>query len=143
MSFAQLPDRLVTRIAAFSLVGLINTAVGVAVIVVAGLLGASPILANVLGYGLGLGVSFTLNSRVTFRGRTADAHTVVRFLGAFAIAFAANLAIVKVITGVYSAHRVLGSLAGTPIYVAIFYLLCEFWVFQHLNPRPAKRTSHQ
>lgn len=130
MSFAQLPDRLVARMAAFSLVGVANGVVGIAVIVIAGLLGVGPVLANVLGYGAGLIVSFTLNSRVTFRSRAVDRATVLRFLGAFVVAFAVNLAMVKVVTDVLGTHDLLGSLAGTPLYVGIFYLLCEYWVYR-------------
>jgi len=130
MSFVQLPDRLAARAAAFSLVGVANGVVGVAVIVIADLLGADPVLANVLGYGAGLLVSFTLNSRVTFRSRKIDHHTVLRFLSAFAVAFAINLAAVKSAADWYGAHKLLTSVAGTPLYVAIFYLLCEYWVFR-------------
>lgn len=134
MSFTQLPDRLAARAAAFSLVGVVNGVVGIGTIVIAGLLGASPVLANALGYGAGLLASFMLNSRVTFHSRRVDRFTVARFLAAFAIAFAANLGVVKVVTDVVDGHKVLGSLAGTPLYVAIFYVLCEYWVFRRSRP---------
>jgi len=49
MLSARLPDRLVARAAAFSLVGVANGVVGIAVIVAASLLGVGPMLANVLG----------------------------------------------------------------------------------------------
>lgn len=130
MSFVQLPDRLAARAASFSMVGAVNSVVGIAVIVTAGFFGAGPMLANMLGYGTGLIVSFTLNSRVTFRRRVVNRAAALRFLGAFAIAFAVNLAVVEVVTDLSGAHRLLGSLAGTPLYVAIFYLLCEYWVFR-------------
>lgn len=136
MSFAQLPDRLAARMTAFSLIGVVNGVVGIAVIVIAGLLGAGPLLANVLGYGAGLVVSFTLNSRVTFGSRAVDSATVLRFLGAFIVAFVVNLAVVKVVTDAVGTHRLLGSLAGTPLYVGVFYLLCEYWVFR---PAPNAR----
>jgi putative flippase GtrA len=130
MSFVRLPDKLAVRAAAFSLVGVANGLVGIAIIMVAGLLGAGPMLANVLGYGAGLLVSFTLNSRVTFHSRTVDRHTVKRFLLAFGVAFAINLLVVKAVAGVFTTHKLLTSLAGTPLYVVAFYLLCEYWVFR-------------
>jgi putative flippase GtrA len=137
MLFAQLPDRLVVRAAAFSLVGVANGVVGVAVIVVAGLVGIGPLLANALGYLVGLLVSFTLNSRFTFGTRDASQAAVVRFLLAFLVAFAVNLVVVKIATSLIEGHRLLTSLAGTPLYVAIFYMLCEYWVFR----RPADTTA--
>lgn len=131
MSFVQLPDKLAARAAAFSLVGVANGVAGIAVIVIVGLLGAKPMLANVLGYAAGLLVSFTLNSRVTFHARAVNRFTVVRFLTAFALAFALNLAAVKAATDLFPGHGLLTSLAGTPLYVVVFYLLCEYWVFRH------------
>lgn len=130
MSFAQLPDQLAARAASFSVVGAVNGMVGIAVIVMAGVFGTGPMLANVLGYGVGLVVSFTLNSRVTFRRRVVNRTAAMRFLGAFVVAFAVNLAVVKVVTDLSGARKLLASLAGTPFYVAIFYLFCEYWVFR-------------
>lgn len=134
MSSTQLPDRLIVRGVAFSLVGVINTLVGVAVIVVAGLAGAGPIVANVLGYAAGLLVSFTLNARVTFRQRAVDRGTLVRFLLAFAGAFVVNLVVVTVVTRTVGAGNIVGSLAGVPFYTVLFYLLCEYWVFARQAP---------
>lgn len=131
MSSVRLPDRIAARLAAFSLVGVVNGIVGVGVIVFAGLAGAGAILANVLGYAAGLLVSFTLNSRVTFHARTVDRYTVARFLCAFAISFAANLIVVRIAERLLEDHKLLASLAGTPLYTVMFYLLCEYWVFPH------------
>lgn len=134
MPFARLPDRLATRAAAFSLVGVANGVVGITVIVIASLLGAEPVLANLLGYGAGLLVSFTLNSRVTFHSRAVDRYTVARFLVAFGVAFAVNLLVVKGVADLFVAHKLLTSLSGTPLYVVTFYLLCEYWVFRARTP---------
>lgn len=131
MSSMRLPDKILARVAAFSIVGVANTIVGVGVIVLASLIGAGPILANVLGYGAGLVISFTLNSRFTFQRRRVDRFTVMRFLGAFAIAFCVNLAVVIAAKDLLDWHGLLASLAGAPFYVALFYLLCECWVFRH------------
>lgn len=125
----QLPDKIHARVAAFSLVGVANTAVGVSIIAIAGLVGAGAVVANILGYAAGLLVSFVLNSRITFQKRRVDWYTVLRFLGAFAIAFLVNIAVVLVVTEVLKLHGVLPSLVGVPFFTAIFYVLCEYWVF--------------
>lgn len=134
MSLAQLPDRLAARAASFSLIGVANGLVGIGVIVIAGLLGADPIAANVAGYAAGLVVSFTLNSRITFRDRTRDVACIARFLAAFGLAFAANLAVVAAVARFTPVQGILASLAGTPLYVVVFYLLCEYWVFRRPQP---------
>lgn len=134
----RLPDRVAARAAAFSLVGVANSVVGVSLIVISGLLGAGPVLANVLGYGVGLLVSFTLNSRVTFGTRPVDRYTVLRFFASFGLGFSINIAAVILATRIFHLHKLLGSLVGTPLYFATFYLLCECWVFRRqskLNER--------
>lgn len=126
----QLPDKLHARMATFSLVGVANTVVGVCVILIARILGANPIVANVFGYGAGLIVSFTLNSRITFQRRNVNRYTVIRFLVAFAIAFLLNIGVVAVVTDMMGQRGYLASLAGVPLFTIAFYLLCEYWVFQ-------------
>lgn len=133
MLFAQLPDKIHARIAAFSMVGVANTAVGVSIITVAGILGVDALLANVMGYGAGLLVSFFLNSRITFRKRRVDRYTLLRFLCAFAIAFLTNIAVVLAVTDVLKLHGVLPSLAGVPFFTVTFYILCEYWVFSRAD----------
>lgn len=131
MNLLALPDKIAARFAAYSVAGVANAIVGISTILVAGALGASVIVANVIGYGLGLIVSFTLNSRITFRGRNVDWITVMRFLAAFCIAFSVNIGMVAVAARLAHLPKSLASLAGTPIYVILFFLMCEHWVFRH------------
>ena len=133
MWFTELPDKIHARIAAFSLVGVANTIVGVSVIAIAHYLGAGPVMANVFGYGSGLLVSFTLNSRITFQQRIVDRYAFARFLGAFLAAFLVNIAVVLAVTDIWMQHGLLASLAGVPLYTIIFYVLCERWVFRRSN----------
>lgn len=126
----RLHEHLPGRVAAFSLTGVANTVVGVGLIVLCGMHGLDPIAANIVGYAGGLLLSFTLNSRVTFRNRSRDHRTIARFLVAFAVSFAINLAIVALLTAWLAPPRILTSLAGMPAYIVCFFLLCERWVFQ-------------
>lgn len=133
MWFMRLPDKIHARMAAFSLVGVVNTAVGVCVILIARVLGAHAIVANIFGYGAGLIVSFTLNSRITFQKRSVNGYTVVRFLGAFGAAFLVNITVVWMVADVLRQHGLLASLAGVPLFTVVFYLLCEYWVFRRAH----------
>lgn len=139
MWFTELPDKIHARMAAFSLVGVANTIVGVSVIAIAHYLGANPVMANVFGYGAGLLVSFTLNSRITFRKSKVDLYTVFRFLGAFLVAFMVNISVVLVVTHVLERHGLLATLAGVIPFTAVFYILCECWVFR----RPRAHTRQE
>jgi putative flippase GtrA len=107
-----------------------NTLIGISAIVLCGMLGLGAMTSNVIGYGFGLVVSFTLNSRVTFRDRPRDRHTISRFVVAFGIAFAANLVIVLLATHYLALDHRITSLAGTPVYMVAFFVLCETWVFK-------------
>jgi putative flippase GtrA len=125
-----LRERLAGRLAAFSLAGVANALIGLSVIVLCGMLGLGALTSNVIGYGFGLVVSFTLNSRVTFRDRPNDRYTISRFIVAFGIAFAANLVIVSLATHYLALDHRITSLAGTPVYTVAFFVLCESWVFR-------------
>lgn len=142
ITLLDLPDKIAARFAAYSVAGVANAVVGVSAILVAGALGANAIFANVIGYGLGLIVSFTLNSRITFRGRKVDSGTVLRFLIAFGIAFAINIGLVAAAGALTQLPKPIVSLAGTPVYVVLFFLSCEHWVFRHPRaPRHALTDS--
>ena len=98
-----------------------------ATIALATLSGINPFIANVMGYAIGLAIGLSLNSRITFNKRKAS---LVRYLLAFAGAFALNLATVYVAIHAMGVPEVIGSLAGMPIYTIAFFLLCEHWVFR-------------
>lgn len=136
INLLDLPDKIAARFAAYSVAGVANAIVGVSAILIAGALGTSAVIANVIGYGLGLIVSFTLNSRITFRGRKADWTTVLRFLIAFAVAFGVNIGLVIGAEHIQFLPKAVASLAGTPLYVVLFFLLCEHWVFRRA-PTPS------
>lgn len=79
-------------------------------------------------------MSFFLNSRITFRKRRVNRYTMIRFLGAFVVAFLINLAIVLMVTDIWMKQGLLASLSGVPLYTIVFYMLCEYWVFRHPHP---------
>jgi putative flippase GtrA len=137
----DLPDKIAARFAAYSVAGVANAIVGVSAILVTDALGASAILANVIGYGLGLIVSFTLNSRITFRRRKVDVGTVLRFLAGFGIAFTVNIGIVVTAEDWIHLPKSIASLAGTPAYVVLFFLICEHWVFRRTAASSLATTS--
>ena len=79
----------------FGLVGLLNTAIGFAVILFALRMGAGDYTANATGYTAGLALSYMLNRSWTF-GVTQPVNPAefARFMGAFALSYAANLLLI-------------------------------------------------
>jgi len=124
-----LPDNRYIRAVWFALTGLVNTLVGVAMITAAGLAGCGPMLSNIIGYVLGLACSFAINSRLTFRNAEQGRYTALRFYASFLIALSINLLAVKGINEVVELPPLVGNLVGVPVYTAVFFLLCEYWVF--------------
>ena len=129
-------DNLLLRLGTFSLTGLLNTGIGFLVILCGGLLGLSPLIANALGYAVGLIISFTLNSTLTFRGRERNQSTVIRFLVAFAFSYSANVLTVLVVTRLLPLHHLISSLVGLPVYTLVFFTLCETWVYASRGHSP-------
>ncbi len=122
---------MLARLFRFGLTGLANSAVGWAVIFGGLWAGLSDFAANAAGFGVGLVLSFTLNRRFVF-GVTGSvgAREVGRFLAAFAIAYAANLAVLFAARGVLGAGSALAQLPAIAAYTVVFFALSQFFVFR-------------
>lgn len=124
-----------TRFLKFLLVGLFNTLVGVAVIVGGILIGLPPLIANALGFVVGLCVSFTLNSRITFRVAHSSGWTAFRYLLAFLTAYGCNLVVVLLLERMYPQHVILTHVLGIVPYTIVFFLLADTFVFRQTKAR--------
>ena len=110
------------QIGRFGLVGLINTGLGYAVIVIALALGAGDVPANAAGYAAGLGASYFLNSRWTLGGGAPLGWgSAARYAAVFAIAYAANLAIVLLAGQLGYREDPLVHLIAVVAYSTLFY----------------------
>jgi putative flippase GtrA len=121
-------------IARFGLAGLINTAVGFAVIAVldAGL-GLPPALANAAGYAVGMAIGFVLNRSFVFRSRTGLPAAGLRYLIAAAGAFVLNQGVLRVAglaLGGGRAQHLAAQLVAMAAYSVTLFFLCRLWVFR-------------
>jgi putative flippase GtrA len=132
----------------YSGVGVLNTALGLAVIWGLMALGTGPYLANALGYAAGLALSFVLNRAWTFRAR-GTGWPVLRFLLAFAVAYAANLAVLSAGLAIAPGAAYAAQFAAIGTYSVLFFLLCRFFVFgdpgaaRGQAPPPPARSSRK
>lgn len=113
----------------FILVGLLNTAVGMGTIVAGIVVGLPPLLANALGYLVGLCVSFVANSRFTFRQDPRNFALGIRYLIAFLIAYGCNLLAVLGLDATFPEHKTLTHIAGIIPYTIVFFILADRFVF--------------
>lgn len=110
-------------------VGAVNTLVGLGVIFAAkAFASAEDALANVLGYGAGLVLSFVLNRQWTFRHQGESWIAFYRFVLVFAVSYLINLgtvlALVRLGTNSYVAQTI-----GIVPYTAIGFLASRHFVF--------------
>lgn len=122
---------MIARLLRFGLTGLANSAVGWAVIFGGLWAGLGGLAANAAGYAVGLVLSFTLNRRFVFGVTGAvSAREVAKFLGAFAIAYGANVAVLLAAQTALGPDSALAQLPAIAVYVLIFFLLSQFVVFR-------------
>jgi putative flippase GtrA len=113
----------------YGLAGLINTALGFALIYASMLLGAPPLLANALGFAAGLAASFLLNHRWTFQSRRPARSALPRFLMVTLAAFLANLFTVFAAIDLLGINPYLAQASGLAPYLLIGYLGARHYAF--------------
>lgn len=119
-----------SRIWRFSIVGMINTAIGLAVLYTALFAGLGDFASNALGYGVGLVASFMLHRGWTFAGRTRTlSRDAVGFGLAWVIAYLANLALIGAGRSLGFIENPFVQFGGVLIFAGTFYLLTSRLVF--------------
>jgi putative flippase GtrA len=128
----------------FALVGVANTVLGLLVIYAAkwvGGLGDFP--ANLLGYIVGLTVSYFLNARWTFAFRGRHGVAAPRFMLVILVAYLANIATVYALLGL-AINGYIAQAAGIIPYTVVGYLGAALFAFRGPDPRrPASRGDLQ
>lgn len=114
----------------FILVGLVNTFVGLGCIYIAMyFFGMGVEQSNLVGYMIGLIVSFTLNKRWTFKNRDHIFISLIKYLIVIAIAYVANLQTVLFCVENLQISPYLAQSFGVVPYAIIGYLGCKFFAF--------------
>jgi len=126
----------------YLIVGAGNTVVGLLTIYAAlWLLGLSDVLANVIGYSVGIVLSFTLNKRWSFRHRGRAAPAFVRFVLVLGVAYAANLGTVLATLGL-GMDSYVAQAAGVVPYVVVGYLGSKYFAF-YVPPETGAAPSRE
>jgi putative flippase GtrA len=123
----------------FAVVGAANTLVGLVTIFAAkALLEPGDVVANALGYGVGVLSSFVLNRQWTFQDTGSIGPTMARFLLAFAAAYGLNLASVLLLIEPFQVNSYLAQAFGIIPYTTGFYVLSRYMVFRHGDLGPSR-----
>jgi putative flippase GtrA len=112
-------------------VGVVNALLGLLVIYAAKwFLGAGDISANLLGYGVGMTVSFVLNSRWTFEFDGAWKPAFMKFVVVSLVAYAANLLMVLAAIHGAAINSYVAQALGIPVYTLTVFLASKHLVFR-------------
>ena len=101
-------------------------------------IGMGYVNANILGYLIGLFVSFTLNSQWTFKRRINSSvcslfFSVLRFLFAFMVAWLTNYLFLIFSIKFFNLSKYIAQIGALVTYSIVFFFLCQIFVFQKTN----------
>lgn len=115
----------------FLSVGVINTIVGLSTIFsLKYFFRLEDAIANLVGYLVGLSVSYVLNSKLTFKYKGKNRVAVPKFAIVFALAYSVNLIVVLVSIHLFKFDDYASHVIGVPVYTLTFYLGSKFFVFK-------------
>lgn len=129
---------MLSQILRFLIVGVANTAVGLGTIFMlkwAGGMGDVP--ANLLGYLVGLCLSFVLNSQWTFRFSGNAGKSALRFGIVFLVSYAVNLLVMIGLRDVWRVDSYLAHALSVAPYTIVFFLGSRYFAFRD----PAGRSA--
>lgn len=121
--------KLASQAAKYGVAGVLNTVVGLAVIYLCMVLGVGDVLANAIGYGVGLACSFLLNARWTFAYRSPRGATAARFLLVVALAYLANLLTLLAARDTWGVDSRIAQLLGVMVYAGIGFFGSRVYAF--------------
>jgi putative flippase GtrA len=134
------------EMARYGLVGLANTVVGLSAIYAAmHVLHWHYAAANVLGYGLGLAVSFLLNRRFTFRSsRAAAPREPLLFLLVFGASYAIQMGALVLCVELLHVNRCAAQALAMAVYTAVGYAGNKFITFRvRKTSSPVERPGNR
>lgn len=123
------------RLARFLAVGVLNSAVGLALIYLAMAAGADYRAANAIGYAGGILVSFVFNRGWTFDHKGDWRASLLRWLAVVAVAYAAQFIIVVGLHDSLGIDARIAQALGVPVYTGLAFLGARWFAF------PAKAPS--
>lgn len=115
----------------YGVTGLANTALGYGLILLCVYaFGASILVANIIGYGAGWCLSYTLNKRWTFRHEGGGTRAAIGFVLLAGSAFVANVAITIALTEAGMAYAI-AQIVGAVTYSVSVFIGLKWMVFRN------------
>lgn len=118
-----------TQLGRFTIAGVVNTAIGYALIFGGMALGLSPYASNLIGYVAGLICSFFFSQRFVFSVSNRSWQQVPRFVVSFAIAYIANF-ITLYIALQFEMGPAISQIVAGVVYLLVMFIFSRVWVFK-------------
>jgi putative flippase GtrA len=114
----------------FAAVGVLNTVLGYAVIFACMYLaGLGAVTSNVIGYLVGLIVSYVMNRTFTFRSVAPASREMIRFVSIFLLAYLANLAVLVLSIDHFGVHEGVAQIGAGVVYFGLSFIMNKYYVF--------------
>lgn len=109
-------------------VGIFNTLSGLFIIFLLKFYNVGDILANIIGYMVGIFISFTLNSLFTFRTTCVNLIDFIKFIFIIILSYIINIIIVMSLIN-FGVNSYVSQACGVPPYTIFSYIGCKFFIF--------------
>ena len=129
------------RLFKFSIAGLVNTAIGYIVIFFCMQLGLSPSSANLIGYAVGLVMSFLQSRYWVFESKGSLGEEWPKFIMVFLLAYAANFLLLRLLLAI-PVNAYVAQLFACAAYIAVSFVLNSRFVFLNVERSQAVHTQH-
>ena len=116
--------------ARYAAVGLLNSLVGFAVILIAGNFGFSPLVANFFGYLAGLVIGFLSSRNYVFRSEGKVSEESIRYFLSFGLSYAVNQFVLYALTQFAKLGNTVSQGLAVASYILTMYLLSRLLVFR-------------
>jgi putative flippase GtrA len=113
----------------FSIVGLINTFIGLSVIYLSKFIGFDDVVSNLIGYSFGLVASFILNKKWTFLYEGSNFSAALKFSAVTVVAYLSNLLVVVFLLDTVRVNGFIAQAAAVPVYALVAYVGYRRFVF--------------
>lgn len=115
----------------FGIIGAVNTALGLGLYYGLVFLGVHYILSHIIANAIGIFVSYSLNSRFTFKQTNANkAKQIIKVYAAYGITFLLGTSLLYLMVDVIGISELIAPLINLCFTVPTNFLLNKFWVFK-------------
>ncbi len=115
----------------FLCVGIINTIVGFGIIFLLMYFGVIPEISNIIGYTVGINVSYILNKKITFKSNKSHVKEFPKFLLSVGLSYILNFLGLLLFYRFFKINPYISKILSGAIYTISGFLLFKYFVFKN------------